>query len=594
MTKNHEATTNMPSDQQSSALLSGLASERIAKTTGQAFYAWDIKSDALNWSDGFSKLIGLSEDETRHLCGRGFEQLLGSESHETRFATIITGDNKSDAGEAVQYRCVYLLQLDPKKPETGIWIEDIGCWYPDDKGRPMRAEGSVRVITERRNKEAEKRRKSNLDDLTGLPNRRVLRESIEKCISEAKVNGKMSAFLILSVERMNMINDVYGFESGDYVLKAAGEMVRSKLRAGDIVCRFSGSKFGVLLHECSSEEVFHASKRLLAALSEEIIETPGGHISASGVVGACLLPQDAQSANEAYHAAFIGMQNASTDFNNRVGIYSAEQKMDDKNKQYAKLSSQIVEALDNDMIELCYQPVVGKNYKTSFHEALVRVKKDDDVLIPAEDFIETVERLGLIRLVDSRVLELALKTLTDYPDAVLSINVSNDTVMDSMWLSKLSTGLRFIDNGASRLIVEITESMAVTDLEETRKFIESVKSMGCRVAIDDFGSGFTSFANLKNLPVDIVKIDGTFGLDLVKNYDNQSFVKSLIELTNALGMETVVEWIEDEDSALMALDWNADYLQGYHFGAGLAVAPWEKRVVAEEGLNGVSAKIDAA
>lgn len=556
-------------------LLDGIT-ERIVNSSGQAFYVWDIKSDRLEWSRGFKTLIGFSDDEQRHLTGRSFEGLMGAKSQDTRFGKIITGEVAADVEKSVPYQCIYNIQMSTENESPAIWIEDTGCWYPDETGRPMRAEGTVRIITERRKSEEELRRKSDFDDFTGLPNRRALEKLIADSIIRSEQEGNVSAFLILSLERIDMVNDVYGFETGDFVLKKAGEIIRSKLRAGDTVCRFSGSKFGIILNKCSPSEIFDAGQRLLNVISSEVIEAPGGYVSINGIIGACFLPQHADTPRKAIHAAFQGMKNAQLDSKNRIGVYFHDPVQRKKYNEQAIFSAQIIHALENDKIELVYQPVVGKNYKPAFHEALVRMRNEDGEVIQASDFIEFVERLGLVRIVDRRVLHLVLETLREYPDAVLSVNVSNDTVLDAEWLSNLAIGLAGIENGGSRLIVEITETMAALDVSETKRFVENVKALGCRVAIDDFGAGFTSFSNLKHLPIDIVKIDGLFGLNISNNNENQIFVKSLLALTKAFGIETVVEWVEDEESAAMLFDWDADYLQGYQFGAGISVAPWKK------------------
>lgn len=567
--------------QGNSSMLEGIT-ERIVRSSGQAFYVWDIKSDAIEWSRGFKALIGFDKLEERHLTGRSYEGLMGAKSQDTRFGKIITGEVTTDNEKPVSYQCIYNIQRDTTKETPAIWIEDTGCWYADDTGRPMRAEGTIRIITERRKSEDDLRRKSDFDDITGLPNRRALEKHITDTISKANQDSSVSAFLILSIERIEMINDVYGFETGDYVLKKIGQIIRSKLRAGDIVCRFSGSKFGIILNKCAPAEIYDASKRLLNAISSEVIETPKGVVSTNGIIGACFLPQHAESSRKAIHAAFQGMKNARMESNNRIGVYFHDAVQRQKYSEQATFSTQIIQALENNNIQLSFQPVVGKNYKPAFYEALVRMRNEDGQLIPASEFIENVERLGLVRIVDRCVLKLVLETLRDYPDAVLSVNVSNDTVLDAEWLSNLAVGLAGIEEGASRLIVEITETIAAVDVTETKRFVENVKTLGCRVALDDFGAGFTSFANLKHLPIDIVKIDGLFGLDIANNAENQVFVKSLLALTKAFGMETVVEWIEDEESATMLFEWDTDYLQGFQFGAALSVAPWTKREPLED------------
>lgn len=555
--------------------------EQIAKSVGQSFYVWDIASDQVEWSRGFTKLVGLGASDDRHLTGRSFETLLDGSSKESRFGTIVSSGTRSPDGKSVPYLCTYKLKSTAEDKQDGVWIEDSGCWYPDDAGRPMRAEGIVRVVTERRNREEELRRKSDFDDQTGLPNRRTLEILVQSAIKDCQKEGSVSAFIILSIERLDMINDVYGFEIGDFVLRRAGELIREKLRAGDALCRFSGSKFGIVLKNCQPAEIYDAGQRLLGALSSEIMCTPGGHVSVNGIIGACFLPLHALTVNAAFQAAFTGMKRARRDSQNRIGVYLADRVEEEKIKKHAEFSTQVVQALETEKIRLAFQPVVDRDGKIAFHEALVRMKDEDGEFLSTQEFVTTIEYLGLIRTVDRKVLDMVLQTLRDYPDAKLSINVSNDTVLDPLWLSDLAAGLVTVENGGQRLIVEITESLAVVDLNETKRFVQNVKDLGCKIAIDDFGAGFTSFANLKYLPVDIIKIDGSFGLKIFENTDNQAFVKSLLSLGKSFERKVVVEWVEDPQSAEMLFEWGVDYLQGFEFGKAADELPWEKIVVEE-------------
>ncbi|MGB7334769.1 MAG: EAL domain-containing protein [Salaquimonas sp.] len=569
-----EATANWKMRDQMHRLVN--ATDHIVEATGQAFYVWDIPTDEIEWSRNFRTLVGLKEDESRHLKGRKFESMLGSQSKETRFGVIVSSDQKASSGKPVPYQCVYLFQPDVEANTAPLWIEDTGCWFPSPEGRPMRAEGSIRVINDRRQREDDLRRQSDFDDLTGLPNRRSLEKQLTKAIEYAAREGAVSTFMILSIDRMNLINDIHGFETGDFVLKRIGEIICSRLRADDIVCRFSGAKFGVILKDCPPAEIYDAGNRLLSAISEEVIKTDNGMIAANGVIGACFLPRHAETAHQAIHAAFKAARNARTEAARRVSVYSEDAELRAKFRAKAQFSNDVIKAIEDNRIELAFQPVCRKQGDIAFHEALVRLKGTDGKISVAGNFIGIAEELGLIRIVDKHTLSLVLQALKDYPDAVISINISQDTVLDPDWLSSLATGLVPIKNGAKRLIVEITESLAVTDLEETKRFLENINALGCRVAIDDFGAGFTSFSNLKELPVDIIKIDGRFGLNLSANEENQAFVKALLALAKVFDIETVVEWVEDKPTSDLLEDWKVDYQQGHQFGRPKSELPYTK------------------
>lgn len=229
-------------------------------------------------------------------------------------------------------------------------------------------------------------------------------------------------------------------------------------------------------------------------------------------------------------------------------------------------------------MRLAYQPIVSaKSHRVAFHEALIRMVDRSGKLVEAGSFVGIASRLGLIRRVDFSAMELAVETLNTYPEAVLSLNVTNETAVDPEWLSTLATSIANNPDIAPRLIVEITESHAAENLDESIRFVRTIQDLGCRVAIDDFGAGYTSFANLKHLPVDIIKIDGMYVDDLANSIENQVFIKSLLELAKTFSMEVVVEWVSDDETAQLLKEWGVDYLQGQSFGAALVTTPWNSK-----------------
>jgi EAL domain-containing protein (putative c-di-GMP-specific phosphodiesterase class I) len=212
--------------------------------------------------------------------------------------------------------------------------------------------------------------------------------------------------------------------------------------------------------------------------------------------------------------------------------------------------------------------------KPAFYECLMRVRRHDGRLLAVSDAVPLAERLGLVRLLDHRVLELVLEELKAAPEFKASLNLSAASTVDPDWWVALRSALRADSSLAERLTIEITETTAIQDLDDTRGFVARVKDLGCRVAIDDFGAGYTSFRNLRKLGVDIVKIDGSFVQNLRQSEDDRAFVQTLIDLAQRLGLETVAEWVQDEQSATMLADWGCNYLQGALVGLAAAERPW--------------------
>jgi EAL domain-containing protein (putative c-di-GMP-specific phosphodiesterase class I) len=216
---------------------------------------------------------------------------------------------------------------------------------------------------------------------------------------------------------------------------------------------------------------------------------------------------------------------------------------------------------------LALQPIVGAgNRKPAFYEALLRMREPDGTIVAAGAFIPVAERLGLVRLIDHRMLELSTKVLRAAPSLSISLNVSGETASDAGWLN----ALRGLTGGerslTQRMMVEITETAAITDIEESVSFVKSLKELGCRVAIDDFGAGYSSFQNLRLLDFDMVKIDGSFVRDLPNSREDQILVRALVDLARNFAMDTVAEWVTDEATAKLAEEAGVSYMQGFHFG----------------------------
>jgi EAL domain-containing protein (putative c-di-GMP-specific phosphodiesterase class I) len=210
----------------------------------------------------------------------------------------------------------------------------------------------------------------------------------------------------------------------------------------------------------------------------------------------------------------------------------------------------------------------------AFYECLMRVQRPDGSLLPAQDVVPVAERLGLVRLLDHRVLELVVNELIAAPTLRASLNVSPPSTTDPDWWNGLDAHLRARPGVAERLTVEITETSAILDIDDTRGFLTRIKDLGCRVAIDDFGAGYTSFRNLRKLGVDIVKIDGAFVQNIQRSSDDRAFVQTLIDLARRLGLSIVAEWVQDEESAAMLAGWGCDYLQGALIGLASPERPW--------------------
>lgn len=233
----------------------------------------------------------------------------------------------------------------------------------------------------------------------------------------------------------------------------------------------------------------------------------------------------------------------------------------------------LLAALDGDRLRLALQPVVERgSRKTAFYEALLRLQLPDGSCAAATDFIAEAERLGLVGRFDRRAQDLALALLSKHSRLKLSLNVSSLTTGDSEWIAALKTRLASAPDIAGRLTIEITETAIIDDLDRVAAFVDLLHKAGCKVAIDDFGAGYTSFRHLRTLQVDMLKIDGMFAKDLSSSSRDRALVKAMIEMGAALGLETVAEEVADEEAAAFLETAGASYQQGFLYGAPLPAA----------------------
>lgn len=313
-----------------------------------------------------------------------------------------------------------------------------------------------------------------------------------------------------------------------------------------------------------------------------MVPTKSGPVSVTASIGAISVPRYAKNADEAVNRAQETLDGAKRRRAGSFALWRPNVERDAQRRVNIRVTDEIVTALNERRIVTAYEPVVeARSRQPAFYECLVRMEQDDGQALLAPDIVPVAERLGLIRLVDHRVLELAVAELAASPNVRLSLNISPDTTMDPDWWSTIESLMRASPGVGERLIVEITETVAIQDIDDIRGFVTRLKNFGSRIAIDDFGAGYTSFRNLRKLGVDIVKIDGAFVQNIARSADDRAFVQTLIDLARRLQIKTVAEWVQDEESAVMLREWGCDYIQGRLIGLASPERPWS---VADEAV----------
>lgn len=528
-------------------------------------FRWDFASDRMVWQANAQKVLRLGPVNNLS-TGTGFQLLVGAEHAGGRYSTIREAQGP-DEGSGVPYKYQYRFLPMGRRRSEHLWIEERGRWFAGPDGKPARALGLLRVIDREREEIDRLRRLSEHDELTGLMNRRMLLLGIESTITEATVTGRPCGLLIAAVNNLAVINETFGLEAGDEVIAMVAERLRGQMRAGDFIGRYSTNKIGIVIHDCEADGLQAVARRLMSVIRSSTIRCSTSQISTTISIGAVQVPLHAATAKAAVMASLEALDEARQVRQDRVIFYTPGHAANKARQRVVETAESVVQALEDQRMRIVLQDIVSATTrKTAFYECLLRMQRPDGTLVTAGQFIPVAEQLGLSRMIDQRVLELAVGLIKAEPTLRVSFNVSSLTANDPDWLvhlHKLTGADRQI---TQRLIVEITETMAIADLDETANFVDMLKEIGCTVALDDFGAGFTSFRNLRSLAVDMVKLDGSFIRNLKADRANRIFVRSMVDLAKNFGMETVAEMVTDEETASMLQEAGVDYLQGFLFG----------------------------
>ncbi len=553
--------------------------------SGDIAYRWDILTDQVHWVGNIDEILGERGAETIH-SGHSYNNRIHPEDLPTRLKALSDHFSQGSGGQpgpaaasmrpgaliGDPYECEYRIR---NGQGVVIWVHDRGRAALGENGMPQAMSGSLRIITARKQNEARLERIANYDELTGHFNKTRLREELDRALSFGRRFAMPGAFMVVGIDKLAMINNAYGYEVGDAVLVAIGQRLDRFLRASDVIGRLGGDRFGVVLAQCPEEMVIHAMERILETCREQPVEIDGQSIPVSVSIGCVLFPGLMNTAFDVMTKAETALHSAKKSGRSCFNTYKASEQQSLLHRRAMDIGAQVQQAMRENRLLFTYQPIVeAKTHKVAKYECLLRMREENGEIVPAGAFIPIIEQLGMTRLMDRHVLDMAVAELIAAPETVLALNISGLTATDQSWLRALISAVKSAPQIAPRLIVEITETAALHDIEESARFVNVVRDLGCRVAIDDFGAGFTSFRHLKALTVDMVKIDGSFVRNLTNNVDNQLFIRNLMGLAETFGLETVAEFVENAEDAAFLVGAGVHYLQGYYFGRPMLQRPW--------------------
>lgn len=538
---------------------------------GDVAYMWEAAGDRFAWH---GEIDGLSLDQLstgKDLLGR-----IHPDDLPLRQQRLAAQTQRGGA-----FDCEYRLRLDDGEY---VWVHDRGT-AEIARGKAARRTGVLRLVTARKAAEQRLEQLAHYDELTGHFNKKRLREALEQIIAGSLRTGSPGSYLAIGIDKLGTVNDAYGYRAADAVIVEVGQRLDRCLRASDVIGRIGGDRFGVVLGDCGEANVAVAAEKILAAVSRVPIDTVAGPIYATVSIGSAVFPDQAKTAYDVMALAETALAEAKRAGRDGFAPYRPSEEHRRRHQLALALGDRVQRALREGRLVFAYQPVVAAgNGAVDFNECLLRMIGEDGKIVPAGDFVAAVEQLGFIRLIDHYVLEKAVQEVAEHPEVTLAFNISGLTATDRAWLRAITALLKDRPGVARRLVVEITETSALHDIAESARFVRTLRDLGCRVALDDFGAGFTSLRHLQQLPVDTVKIDGSFVRNVATNAENQLFLRHLVGIAKGLNLAIVAEWVEKAEDAAILRREGVQYFQGYFFGAPTLEKPWLRNDDAYTGI----------
>lgn len=439
---------------------------------------------------------------------------------------------------------------------------------PADKVNNSFIHGSVIDITEQKLAHEQLAYLANHDALTALYNRFYFEQQLQQLCDQS--GGNKGCLLYIDVDQFKLINNSCSHSAGDVLLKQLSDVIKRTTHHNGPLARLDSDEFGILLAGKNANEAFSLAYRLLDAIREFRFIWQDSIYSVSICIGIAEIQQDDKVADSVLKKADAACHIAKEKGHNRIQLFDANDQDTQRHQAQLQWVSQLRQAIEEDRFVLYQQPIhaLGPAEPVVHYELLLRLRQDSENLIAPGSFLSSAERYGLMPQIDRWVIQHYFRWLQQHPAHLeqlnqCNINLSGSSLLDPTFKDDVQQWFMLYKIPFNLICFEITESVAIINLQNTLAFIEYFRSQGCRIALDDFGSGFSSYSYLKHFPADYVKIDGHFVRDLLDDHYDKAIVKSIHEVARAMGMQTVAECVETNDILSALRQMGIDYVQGY-------------------------------
>jgi diguanylate cyclase (GGDEF)-like protein/PAS domain S-box-containing protein len=465
-----------------------------------------------------------------------------------------------------------------KKNGDLYWAQEVVAPMLDASNNVTHFIVTQQDITEAHQLNEKKAYQASHDSLTGLMNRQEFEQRLKRAISSSKRDLTEHALCFLDLDQFKTVNDTCGHVAGDEMLRQIGTLLSTNVRSRDTLARLGGDEFALLMEHCGIEQAHQACEQLISLLEHFRFHWEE-HVFTVGVsIGLSIIDQHIQDNTEAMNNVDMACYAAKNNGRNQVKVHIEDHARLQKRRGEIQWNSEISHALDNDRLLLYAQPIVALSEDASCvgYEVLLRLQMTDGTIVPPGAFLPAAERYHSATRIDRWVFNHTLHWMNQHQDELahissISINLSGQSLNDEAMIDYIIHEFEHGDIPAGKIKFEITETAAIANLHDATLFIKTLREFGCRFALDDFGSGLSSFAYLKNLKVDTLKIDGMFVKDMLTDTLDYEMVKSINEIGHVMGLETVAEFVESEEILDKLKEIGVDYAQGYSLGKPVSI-----------------------
>jgi len=430
---------------------------------------------------------------------------------------------------------------------------------------------AIRDITERKRSEELLRELADRDGLTGLLNRRKFEERLAQEVALVDRYGGEAAMLLIDIDSLKDVNDTLGHACGDETIRNVGTVVASRIRSTDIVARVGGDEFALLLPHTTEAAATALAEDLLATIHSQDLILAGHHLRPSVSIGVAAFEAGAVASDDVMVAADLGLYEAKDSGRNQVGVFKPPIIAAPLSRERVSWSKRIRAGLDEGLLVPYRQPIMNlRDGSVNRYELLVRMLDERGEPTLPRAFLPTAERTGAVRDIDRRMICHAINLVSAaelaHEPVTYEVNISARSLSDPDLLPMISSSVLVSGINPSSLVFEITETAAIANMEQVRRFAGTLRDLGCSFALDDFGAGFASFYYLKHVPLDWLKIDGDFVRELPRNATDQLVVRHIAEMAHSLSLRTIAEFVEDAETLEMLTAYGVDCGQGHHVG----------------------------